>query len=65
MPNLVKAYAISRLDTISVSIFMSFVPVTTALLTWLLLEENLNSFEQIGIVGCSAGLFLYDRFAEV
>lgn len=54
-------YAIGRLGTITVSIFMSFVPVTTALLAWLLLGESLNGFEICGIAGCSAGLFIYAR----
>lgn len=52
-------YAIRQLGTITMSIFMSFVPVTTALLAWLLLGENLNTCELIGISGCSAGLFIY------
>jgi drug/metabolite transporter (DMT)-like permease len=51
-------YAIGRLGTITVSIFMSFVPVTTALLAWLLLGESLNGFELGGIAGCSTGLFI-------
>jgi hypothetical protein len=36
--------------------FMSYVPVTNALLACLLLVEDLNSFEQVGIVSCSVGL---------
>lgn len=54
-------YAIGRLGTITVSIFMSFVPVTTALLAWLLLGESLNVLELGGITGCSIGLFIYAR----
>lgn len=54
-----SSYAIARLGTITVSIFMSFVPVTTALLAWLLLGETLNPWELYGIVGCSIGLLLY------
>lgn len=54
-----STYAIARLGTITVSIFMSFVPVGTALLAWLLLDESLNGWELCGITGCSAGLFLY------
>ncbi len=54
-----STYAIARLGTITVSTFMSFVPVTTALLAWLLLGEGLNSWEFWGIIGCSIGLFLY------
>ena len=52
-------YAIKHLGTITVSIFMSIVPVSTALLAWLLLNESLNNFELTGIVGCSIGLFIY------
>lgn len=55
------AYAISRLGTITVSLFMSFVPVSTALLAWLLLQERLNGNEIAGIIGCSLGLVLYSR----
>ena len=52
-------YAIKHLGTITVSIYMSVVPVTTALLAWLVLGETLNSFELAGIAGCSIGLFIY------
>jgi drug/metabolite transporter (DMT)-like permease len=54
-----STYAIARLGTITVSIFMSFVPVGTALLAWLLLGETLNGWELCGITGCSLGLLLY------
>ena len=52
-------YAIKHLGTITVSIYMSVVPVSTALLAWLVLGETLNSFELAGIGGCSIGLFIY------
>ncbi len=54
-----STYAITRIGTITVSIFMSFVPVSTALLAWLLLGESLNGWELCGITGCSVGLFIY------
>ena len=54
-----STYAIARIGTITVSIFMSFVPVGTALLAWLLLGESLNGWELCGITGCSLGLFIY------
>lgn len=54
-----STYAIARIGTITVSIFMSFVPVSTALLAWLLLGEALNPWELVGITGCSLGLFIY------
>jgi drug/metabolite transporter (DMT)-like permease len=40
---------------------MSVVPVSTAVLAWLLLGESLNHFELAGITGCSIGLFIYAR----
>lgn len=54
-------YAIKHLGTITVSIFMSVVPISTAILAWFLLDESLNSFEFAGITGCSIGLFIYAR----
>lgn len=55
------AYAIRHLGTITVSLFMSFVPVTTALLAWLLLDELLEPREIAGIFGCSIGLLWYAK----
>lgn len=55
------AYAIRHLGTITVSLFMSFVPVTTALAAWILLGEALSPWEIAGIAGCSAGLLWYAR----
>jgi len=55
------AYAIGHLGTIIVSLFMSFVPVTTALVAWTLLGETLKPWEIAGIVGCSLGLLWYAR----
>jgi drug/metabolite transporter (DMT)-like permease len=40
---------------------MSFVPVTTALLAWIVLGEALQPWEIAGIIGCSAGLLWYSR----
>lgn len=54
-------YAIRQLGPVTVSIFMSVVPVTTAILAWLILGEELNKFELAGIIGCSIGLFIYTR----
>lgn len=53
------AYAIRHLGTITVSLFMSFVPVTTALLAWFFLGEALQPLEIAGIIGCSCGLLWY------
>lgn len=55
------AYAIRHLGTISVSLFMSFVPVITAVFAWLLLQESLTVQEITGIVGCTGGLLIYSR----
>ena len=56
-----STFAIRHLGTITVSIYMSVVPVTTALLAWIILGETLNNFELAGITGCSIGLFIYSR----
>lgn len=55
------AYAIRHLGTITVSLFMSFVPVSTALLAWGLLGEALRPWEIAGIAGCSLGLLWYAK----
>ncbi len=55
------AYAIRHLGTITVSLFMSFVPVTTAIFAWLLLGENLTWQEITGIIGCTGALLIYSR----
>jgi drug/metabolite transporter (DMT)-like permease len=55
------AYAIRHLGTITVALFMSFVPVTTALLAWVTLGEALRPWEIAGILGCSVGLLWYAR----
>ena len=53
------AYSIRRLGLITVSLYMSFVPVVTAFFAWIFLGESLNAWEVWGIAGCSAGLILY------
>nr|WP_321468153.1 DMT family transporter [uncultured Desulfobulbus sp.] len=55
------AYAIRHLGTLTVALFMSFVPVTTAILAWIVLGERLNPWEIAGILGCSLGLVWYAR----
>lgn len=52
-------FAIRHLGMITVSLFMAMVPVSTAILAWLVLHETLNAWELLGIAGCSAGLLLY------
>lgn len=53
------AYAIRHLGTIVVSLFMSFVPVTTGIFGWLFLGEMLRLPEIAGIAGCTLGLVVY------
>jgi drug/metabolite transporter (DMT)-like permease len=53
------AYSIRHLGLITVSLYMSFVPVVTAVFAWIFLGESLNVWEVWGIVGCSVGLLLY------
>ena len=53
------AYAIHHLGTIVVSLFMSFVPVVTAVFGWIFLGENLNGMELLAIAGCTTGLLIY------
>lgn len=53
------AYSIRHLGTITVSLFMSFVPVITALFAWFILGESLLTREVAGIIGCSFGLVVY------
>jgi drug/metabolite transporter (DMT)-like permease len=53
------AYSIRRLGLITVSLYMSFVPVVTAFFAWIFLGESLNVWEICGIAGCSMGLILY------
>lgn len=55
------SYGIKHLGTLTVSIYFSVVPVTTAILAWLLLGEALNHYEVAGIAGCTFGLFIYSQ----
>jgi drug/metabolite transporter (DMT)-like permease len=55
------AYTIRRLGLITASLYMSFVPVVTAVFAWIFLGEHLIMREILGIAGCSAGLLLYAR----
>jgi drug/metabolite transporter (DMT)-like permease len=55
------AYSIRHLGTITVSLYMSFVPVVTALFSWIGIGETLTSLEMFGIAGCSIGLALYTK----
>ncbi len=53
------AYSIRHLGLVTLSMYISFVPVVTALFAWIFLSESLNTLELWGIAGCTIGLFLY------
>lgn len=55
------AYAIRHLGTLTVSLYMSFVPVATAVFAWIFLGEQLTALEIAGIAGCTCGLVLYGK----
>jgi len=54
-------YAVSKLGSGMMSIFLSYVPVVTALLAFVFLHESLSVQEQIGIALCSIGLVVYTK----
>ncbi len=54
------AFTIKHLGSTTTSLFMSFVPTTTALLAFIVLNELLSSQEIVSIVLCSGFLFLYN-----
>ncbi len=56
---LLTFYAIQHIGSMTLSIYLSFVPFTTALFAWILLKEQLAMNEIMGIVICSLGLLLY------
>ncbi len=54
------AFTIKHLGSTTTSLFMSFVPTTTALLAFIALNEHLSYQEIISILLCSGFLFLYN-----
>jgi drug/metabolite transporter (DMT)-like permease len=54
-------YAVSKLGSGTMSVFLSYVPAVTALLAFLFLHESLSIPEQIGIALCSIGLVVYTK----
>jgi|GEM_PF-4991233 len=42
-------------------VFLSYVPVVTAILAYFFLNESLTLQEQLGIVLCSTGLIIYAK----
>lgn len=55
------SHAVKHLGPITVSIYMSSVPLITAILAWFVLNEALNPGQFVAIAGCSLGLFIYAR----
>lgn len=53
--------AIEHIGPVMVSLFMAFVPTTTAILAFFLLGEDLGYIEMISIVLCTLGIFIYTK----
>lgn len=58
---LLITYAVNKLGAGTMSVFLSYVPVVTAILAYFFLNESLSLQEQLGIVLCSAGLIIYAK----
>ena len=58
---LLTFYAMQYIGAMTLSIFFSFVPFTTAVLAWVALGESLSTLEIMAIVLCSLGLVLYAK----
>ena len=58
---LLITYAVQRLGSETMAVFLSYVPVVTALLAFLILKEALSLQELIGIVLCTIGLYVYTK----
>ncbi|MEP0369205.1 MAG: DMT family transporter [Cyclobacteriaceae bacterium] len=54
-------YAIQHIGAMTLSMFFSFVPFTTAILAWVLLKESLTLTEILAIILCSLGLLLFAK----
>ena len=54
-------YAVSKLGSGTMSVFLSYVPAVTAVLAFIFLQESLSLQEQIGIGLCSVGLIVYTK----
>ncbi|MEO9475226.1 MAG: DMT family transporter [Cyclobacteriaceae bacterium] len=54
-------YAIQHIGAMTLSMFFSFVPFTTAILAWVLLKESLVLTEIMAIMLCSFGLLLFAK----
>ncbi|WP_051313738.1 DMT family transporter [Sporocytophaga myxococcoides] len=58
---LLITYSVSKLGSGTMSVFLSYVPVVTAILAFFFLKESLSFTEQAGIVLCSIGLLIYSK----
>ena len=58
---LLVTYAVGKLGSATMSVFLSYVPAVTAILAFVFLGEVLSSFEKIGILMCSIGLIIYAK----
>lgn len=54
-------YAVSKIGSHTMSVFLSFVPASTAIFAYIFLGETLSHLEIMGIILCSIGLTLYAR----
>ena len=54
-------YTVTKLGTGTMSVFLSYVPVLTAVLAFFFLDESLSLQEQLGILLCSVGLLVYAK----
>jgi drug/metabolite transporter (DMT)-like permease len=58
---LLITYAVNKLGSETISVYLSYVPVATAILAYFFLNESLSVQEQIGIILCSLGLVIYAK----
>lgn len=58
---LLITFAVNKLGSGTMSVFLSYVPMVTAILAYFFLGETLTTLEQLGIVLCSVGLVIYAK----
>jgi len=54
-------FAVSKLGSGTMSVFLSYVPAVTAVLAFIFLQESLSMQELLGIALCSIGLIVYTK----
>jgi drug/metabolite transporter (DMT)-like permease len=54
-------YTVQKLGSETMAVFLSYVPVVTAIFAFILLKEVLSLQELIGIIVCSIGLYVYTK----